>query len=178
MAVQSVKRYAALIESSEFDWSEAKAGCNLRDSGAGTGIIARHEHDLPLPFPGPIGSKLRRRQMIERLYEARPDKCFGHDFRRETTSQVFRRNIKCIRDVDNDLAFPGFELLRNILVRRKWDSEEDHPSLMSVLNGLGNDARTEFFCQGRKRLRSAAVCNCDMDFLVREQPGQCGADIA
>ena len=105
-----MKRYATLIESSEFDWSEAEASCNLCDSCAGIGIIARYEHDLPLPFQGRIGSKLRRSQMIERLYEACSNKCLGHDFRRETTSQVFRCNIQGIRDVDNDLAFPGFEL--------------------------------------------------------------------
>jgi hypothetical protein len=41
----------------------------------------------------------------------------GHDFRREETSQLFRSNMKGIRKVDNDLAVPLLELLRDILVR-------------------------------------------------------------
>jgi len=36
-----------------------------------------------------------------------------------------RLNIKSIRYVDNDLAVPLLELLRNILVSRKKYSEED-----------------------------------------------------
>ena len=52
-----------------------------------------------------------------------------------------------MRKVDNDLAVPLLELLRNILVSWKWDSEEDHLSLISALNGLRKDAATEFFLQ-------------------------------
>src|SRR5580658_4140307 len=64
------------------------------------------------------------------------DKCLGHDFRREETSDLFRNNPKGIRKVDDDLAVPPLDLLRDILVSRKWDSEEDHLRLTSVLNGL------------------------------------------
>ena len=81
-----MKGCAALIEPSEFDWSEAKLSCYSRDSCAGSGVIARYEHDLPLPLQGRVRSKLCRRQMIEGLYEACSDKCLGHDFRREETS--------------------------------------------------------------------------------------------
>jgi hypothetical protein len=59
---------AALIEPSEFDWSEAKLGCDGRDSCAGIGVIARNEHNLPLPLQGGIRSKLCRPQMIEGFY--------------------------------------------------------------------------------------------------------------
>jgi hypothetical protein len=68
------------------DWSEAKLSCYGRDSCAGIGVIPRYEHGLPLPLQRRIRSKLFRRQMIEGLYEACSDKCFGHDFRREETS--------------------------------------------------------------------------------------------
>jgi hypothetical protein len=56
--------------------------------------------------------------MIEGFYEACSDKCLGHDFRREETSQLLRSNMKGIRKVDNDLAVPVIELLRDILVSR------------------------------------------------------------
>src|SRR5580692_7505074 len=106
--------------------------------------------------------------MIECLYEACSDECLGHDFRREETSQLFRSNPKSIRKVDDDLAVPLSELLRNILVSRKWDSEENHLRLAGVLKGLGNDSGTEFFLQRRKRLRSTGVCDCDFDVLACE----------
>jgi hypothetical protein len=89
-----MKWNAALIEPSEFDWSEAKLSCYSRDSCAGIGVIARYEHGLPLPLQGRIGPELCRRQMIEGLYKACSDKCFGHDFRREETSWLFRGNTK------------------------------------------------------------------------------------
>ena len=54
----NTKGYAALIEPSEFDWSEAKLSCYRRDSSAGIGVIARYEHDLPLPLEGWVRSKL------------------------------------------------------------------------------------------------------------------------
>jgi len=52
-----------------------------------------------------------------------------HDFRASVIrheSTVFRSNTKGIRKVNNDLAVPLLELLRNILVSRKWDSNEDN----------------------------------------------------
>jgi len=54
----NMKGYAALIEPSEFDWSEAKLGCYGRDSCTGIDVVARYEHDLPLPFNGGIRSEL------------------------------------------------------------------------------------------------------------------------
>src|SRR5271156_2258986 len=52
-----------------------------------------------------------------------------------------RRNMKGIRDVDNDLAIPLLELLRNILVSGKGHGEEDRLRLISILKVLGNDGR-------------------------------------
>ncbi len=176
--VQNVKGYAALVEPSEFDWSEAKLSCHGCDRCAGIGVIARYEYDLPLPLNGRVRSKLSRGQMIECLYEACSDECLGHDFRREETSQLFRSNPKSIRKVDHDLAVPLLELLRNILVSRKWDSEEDHFSLKSVLDGLGRHAGTEFFRHRPKRLRSTGVCDCDFDILTCEAACERGTNLA
>ena len=86
LAAENVKGCAALIELSDFDWSDAKLSCYGRDGCTGIGVIARYEHGLPLSLQGRIRSKLRRRQMIESLYEARSDKCLRHDFGREKTS--------------------------------------------------------------------------------------------
>jgi hypothetical protein len=55
-AAANMKRCAALIESSEFDWSKAKLGRCGRDGCAGIGVIARPEHDLL--FLGRIRPKL------------------------------------------------------------------------------------------------------------------------
>ena len=91
-----MKGCTALIEPSEFDRSKAKLSCQGRDSCAGIGVIARYEHDLPLPLQGWIRSKLCRRQVIERLYETCSDKCLGHDFRSEETLewQVLRGGLE------------------------------------------------------------------------------------
>src|SRR5580692_10726748 len=83
-----------------------------------------------------------------------------------------------IRNVDNDLAAPLLELLRNILVGREWDSEEDDLGLMSVLDGLGKDAGTEFFLQRHKRLRSTGVCDSDFDIFVCEGARERGTNLA
>src|SRR6185437_2805776 len=106
--------------------------------------------------------------MIKSLHEACSRKCLGYDFRREETSQFLRSNMKSIRCIDNDLALPLLKLLRDILVGGKWDSEEDDLSLKSVLNRLRNNARTEFFSQRRKGLRSTRVCNCEVHIFPRK----------
>ena len=129
-----MKGCASLIEPSEFDRCEVKLGCNGCDGRAGIGIVTRYEYGLPMSLDGRIGSKLCRRKMIEGLYEACPGKCLRHDFRRETASQIFRRDSEGIRSVHNNLAVPLLELLGNILVRTKWHSEEDDLSLIGVLN--------------------------------------------
>jgi TetR/AcrR family transcriptional repressor of nem operon len=171
-----MKWCAALIESSEFDWSEAKLSCYARNSCAGIGVIARYEHDLLLP--GRLCSKLDDRQMIEGLDEAGSGKRFRYNFRRKQISQLSRSSMKGVRDVDHDLVIPLLEALRNILVSRKWNGEEDHVSLISVFNGLGNDPRTEFVGQRRKRLRSTGVCDRDFDILTCEDACERGANLA
>ena len=84
--VHNMKGHAALIEPSEFDWSEAELSREGRDNCAGIGVIARYKHDLPLPLQRWIRSKLCRRQMIEGLYESRSAKCPGYDLRRKQTT--------------------------------------------------------------------------------------------
>lgn len=96
-----MKGRTALIEPSEFDWSEAKLRSNGGNTFAGVGVVARQEYDLPLPWPGRIRSELVRRQMIEGFYQARSDKCLGHDFRREETSELLRSNMKGILTRDD-----------------------------------------------------------------------------
>jgi hypothetical protein len=81
-----MKGYAAFIEPSEFDWSEAKLSCHGRDSRAGIGVIARYEHGLPLPLYERIRSKLIGRQMIKSLYDARSDKCLSNHLGRQYPS--------------------------------------------------------------------------------------------
>jgi hypothetical protein len=76
--------------------------------------------------------------------------------------------IKGICNVDNDLAIPLLEFPRNIFVRREWDGEEDHLSLISVLNGVGNDARAKFLRRRDKCLGSTRVCDCHFDILTCE----------
>jgi hypothetical protein len=43
-----MKRYAALIEPSQFDWSEARLSGYGRNGCARIGVIARQEYGLPL----------------------------------------------------------------------------------------------------------------------------------
>ena len=81
-----MKGYAALIEPSEFDWRKPKLGCYSRDGCAGLGVVARYEHDLPLPLHRRIRAEISCRQMVEGFYEACSDKRLGHNFRRETPS--------------------------------------------------------------------------------------------
>jgi hypothetical protein len=48
-----MKRYAAAIDRSDFDWSDAKLSCYGRDGCTGIGVIVlEYEHDLSLPLPG------------------------------------------------------------------------------------------------------------------------------
>jgi len=86
LPADNMKGYAAFIEPSEFDWSEAKLSCHGRDSRAGIGVVARYEHGLPLARYGWIRSKLIGRQMIKSLYDARSDKCFGDHLGRQYAS--------------------------------------------------------------------------------------------
>jgi len=163
-----MKGHAALVELSELDGSEAELRCYGRDGCAGVGVIARYEDGLLTPLQRRICSKLCDREVIEGLHEARTGKRLGHEFRREATSQLFRSNAKGIHHIDDDLAVPLLELLRNVLVRREWDGEEDDLGSVGVLNRLGNDAGAELFCQECERLGSAGVCDSGFDFLARE----------
>src|ERR1700691_2376663 len=84
-----MKRPTALIELSEFDWSEAEMRREGCDSCAGVGVIAREENDLSLPLGVLIRPKLFRREMIEGLHDACSHKCLSNDLRGETISKLF-----------------------------------------------------------------------------------------
>jgi hypothetical protein len=43
----------------------------------------------------------------------------------EQIPELFRSNVKGIREIDNDLAFPLFELPHNGLMSKKGNNEED-----------------------------------------------------
>src|SRR5258708_10164031 len=86
--------------------------------------------------------------------------------------------MKGIRKIDYDLAIPSIELLRNIVMSSKWDGKEDEVSLRSMLNGLGNDAGSEFVRQRRERLRTTGVCDCDFDMLACKDACERGTNLA
>jgi hypothetical protein len=125
LPADNMKRHAALLKPSEFDWSEAKLSGYGRDGCAGIGVIARQEHGLSMPIRGGIRSELCSRQMIKSLYESCSGECLGQDLRREGTAQLFRSNMKRIGRIDDDLSLPLLELLRDILVGGKWNSEKN-----------------------------------------------------
>src|ERR1700739_1685066 len=131
-----------------------------------------------MPIRGRIRSELRSRQMIKSLYEACSSERLGQDFRRESTAQLFRRNMKRIGCIDDDLALPLLKLLRDILVGGKGYGEKNDFGFAGVVNGLWRDAGPEFFSQRRKCLRSTRVCDCEVYILPRKDACECGANLA
>ena len=67
-----MKGHAALVELSEFDWSEAELSCHGRDGRAGASVIARYEDGLMTPLQRRICSKLCRSQVIEAFTRRAP----------------------------------------------------------------------------------------------------------
>jgi len=173
-AVHGMEGYAALIKSSEFDRSETKLSCEGCDRGAGIHVITRNEYDLSPLLLWRIGSKLSRRQVIEGLDDACFDKGFGHYFR----GKFWRRIIKGVCGVDNDLAFPLLKLLGDLFVSWKWDSQQDDRRFTGVSNRLRDDARTEFLRKGREGVRAPGVRDGDVDFLSCKGAGECRANFS
>jgi hypothetical protein len=115
--------------------------------------------------------------MIKSLYESCSGERLGQDLRREGTAQLFRSNMKRIGCIDDDLALPLLELLRDILVGGNGTARKMISALQASSMDCG-DAGPEFFSQRRKRLRSTRVCDCEVYILPRKDACECGANLA
>jgi len=120
---QSTFRKAAKFDRRETEIFRMRT--NLR---CGAVIVARQEHDSSATLYGRILGKDGCAQMIEALNQSSTSEGLCDDLGRRLSSQFLRGHAVGIGHIDDDLARPSGQRLRDIPVRLVTDSQKDDVS--------------------------------------------------
>src|ERR1700682_4019934 len=144
----------------------------------GAVIVARQEHDSPATMYGRILGKDGSDQMVEALNQSSTSEGLRDDLGRRLSPQFLRGHAVGIGHIDDGLALPGRQRLRDIRVRLEMDSQKDDVRLDRFREFFGNDRGSYCGRIGCKAFRVARGCNGYFDAVAGKRLGQGLADIA
>src|ERR1039458_4912550 len=141
-------------------------------------IVARQEHDSPATMYGRILVKDGSDQMVEALNQSCTSEGLRDDLGRRLTSQFLRGHAVGIGHIDDGLALPSGQRLRDIPVRLETDGQKDDVRLDGFRQFFGNDLGSDRGRSGCKAFRVARGCNGYFDALAGKRLSKSLADLA
>src|SRR3954447_13090724 len=129
----------AFRKPAELDRREAESFRKLANRRCGSVIVARQEHDSPATMDGRILGKDGSTQMVEALDQSTASKGLREGLGRRLSPEFLRRHAVGVGDIDDGLALPRRQRLRDILVRLETDRQKDDVRLDGVRQFFGSD---------------------------------------
>src|SRR5688572_11127234 len=124
-AAACVHQRATLVELSQLDGCEPQLFGQGRH-GSDRVLVVAPQKDDPVPaLDDRIGSQGGRNQVIETFHELGAGERLRDDGGGWKTVQVFNGNAKPVRRVDDCLATPTRQGLRNLAMFPEWDRQDD-----------------------------------------------------
>src|SRR5580765_3988941 len=124
------------------------------------------------PFDDGVGSQNGSTQMIETFHELSAGERLRNEGRGREAVQLFRENSKRVRRVDDRLAFPARQGLRNLAMFPERDCQDDGVGHKCILQRPGDDGRSNRPCLRRQRLRRPATRDSHVDVFTGERMGE------
>src|SRR5476649_362281 len=162
----------------KFDRRETEIFRKRTNLRCGAVIVARQEHDSPATLYGRILVKDGSAQMVEAPNQSCTREGLRDDLRRRLTSQFLGGHAVGIGHIDDGLALPVRQRLRDIRVRLEADSQKDDVRLDRFRQFFGNDRGADRGRSGCKAFRVARGCNGYFDAVAGKRLGQGPANIA
>ena len=116
---------ATLIEFSQLDGCESELFGQIRDGSGSVLVVARQKDDPVAALDDRIGSQGGRNQVIEAFHDLSAGERLRDEGGGQETVQLFRGNSKRVRRVDDCLAFPARQSLRNLAMFPERDRQDD-----------------------------------------------------
>ena len=177
-AAPRVHQQAALVELSESDGSESKSLRQVRDGSDRALIIARQKDDAMASFNNRIASQRSRTQVVKTFHDLSAGEGLRNEGGGRETVQFLRLQRKRIHCVDDRLAFPTRQRLRNLTMFSERDCQDDRVGLDErIPQRLGDDRgsnRPSLRCQ---RLGGPAARDGHVDVFTGEGVGEGLADL-
>jgi hypothetical protein len=167
-----VHQRATLVELSQLDGRKPELFGQIRHGRDRVLVIARQKDDPMAPFDDWVGSQNGCNQVIETFHELSVGKRLRDVGGGQEAAQLFRENSKRVRRVDDRLAFPARQGLRNLAMFPEWDRQDDGVGLERLLQRLGSDGWSDRLSLRRQRLRWPATRDSHVDVFTGERVGE------
>jgi hypothetical protein len=169
---------SAFRKSAKFDRRETEIFRKRTNLRCGAVVVARQEHDSPATMYGRILAKDCSAQMIEALNQSAASEGLRDGLGRRLSPQFLRGHPVGIGHIDDGLALPVRQRLRDLPVRLETDSEKDNVCLDRFRQFLGNDRGSDRGRSGCEAFRVARGCNGYFDAVAGKRLAQRPTDLA
>src|ERR1019366_1158372 len=167
-----VHQRATLVELSQLDGCEPELFGQIRHGSDRVLVVARQKDDPMAPLDDRIGRQGGRNQVIETFHELSAGEGLRSEGGGRETAQFFRENSKRVRRVDDRLAFPARQGLRNLAMFLERDRQDDCVCLKRILQRLGDDRGSNRPSLRRQRFGRPAARDGHVDVFTGEGVGE------
>src|SRR6185503_3257209 len=128
-AAPRVHQQAALVKLSESEGGESKSLRQVNDWSDRVLIIARQKDDAMASLNNRIGSQGSRTQVVKTFHDLSAGEGLRNESGGRETVQFLRRQRKRIHCVNDRLALPTWQRLRNLTMFSEWNCQDDRVGL-------------------------------------------------
>src|SRR3984885_1463460 len=163
---------ATLVELSQLDGCEPDFFGQIRHGSDSVLVVARQKDDPVAALDDRVGSQCGRNQVIKTLHQLGAGERLRDEGGGRETVQLLRWDWKRVHRVDDRLAFPTRQGLRNLAMVAERNRQDDCVSLECIPQRLGDDRgsnRPSLRCQ---RLGGPTTRYSDFDVLTGEGVGE------
>src|ERR1700733_1459388 len=163
---------ATLVELSQLDGCEPDFFGQIRHGSDSVLVVARQKDDPVAALDDRVGSQCGRNQVIKTLHQLGAGERLRDEGGGRETVQLLRWDWKRVHRVDDRLAFPTRQGLRNLAMVAERNRQDDCVSLECIPQRHVDDRgsnRPGLRCQ---RLGRPATRDCYVDFVAGEGVGE------
>jgi hypothetical protein len=135
-------------------------------------IVARQKDDPMAPLDDRIGRHAGRNQVIKTFHELSSGERLRNEGGGQETVQFFRKNSKRVHRVDNRLAFPARQGLRNLAMFPERDRQDDCVGLECIPQRLSDDRGSNSPSLRGQRFGRPAARDGHVDVFTGEGVGE------
>src|SRR5450755_1618574 len=171
-AAACVHQRATLVELSQLDGCEPESFGQIRHGSDGVLVVARQKDDPMAPLDDRIGRQDGRNQVIKTLHQLGAGERLRNECGGRETVQFLRWDWKRVHRVDDRLAFPTRQGLRNLAMFPERDRQDDRVGLECIPQRLGDDRGANLPSQRCQRLGRPAARDGHVDVFTGEGVGE------
>src|SRR6202171_5690676 len=167
-----VHQRATLVELSQLDGCEPKFFGQIRHGSDSVLVIARQKDDPVAALDDRVGSQCGRNQVVKTFHQLSAGERLRNECGGRKTVQLLRWDWKRVHRVDDRLAFPTRQGLRNLGMVPERNRQDDCVSLECIPQRLGDDRGSNCPSLRCQRLGGPATRNGHVDVFTGEGVGE------